>query len=638
MWHRTRRAFGAVICVVFLGVSLSVAGVTGCRSVEGPVGDVIEPGGDQPSSPTPLASSSPATTSSVSAKPSPTVQAASSPVSQPAGSVGLSIDAPAADGSVSGAYRDPRAPDSQPVQFIVTTDGVAGFWLEGAPASEALTVIVANDGTASMTWAGTTLDGMGALTVKEQAAMMDYFQHSDLLRGLSFIPLDIACQGDDAIDDRQVAALLFPLQMHFKYLIADRQETASYMMERSRCNYAHREETESAPSSAIQMSPAMPVPVVPGYFPLDEAGAIEPLPAAEGGSEAPSLGPFEPLGNEYGPCQAMCRGACGPDCEPNNCTSTAEMRCEKDENGKNTGRLNRILTYECGVHQGCIDHDACYDKCNRTYGCDTWAAAFCRHAQWQGTTLVYETGYCDQRAIEEYGVATAGAWSQGYGPQPMRAVYEYTDPNFRGVPHPEKCPVGKSEEGDTKPAAGTAIPTPEGPKWVRDGEPIINGSGARLEYRGGGSDPDFFTEARFQGTFTIYTLSETSIGVEDRWVDHEWEAYHVNIVSEFDAPPEVLVPGEIYDLRVDFSYSGTVAKDGGNPGARFQYGADRAHSRIIQPAEAFSFFPWAISWIGPDFKRWELEAPPARPGDTLQIWAGWWNCAVCNVTWNYRAE
>ena len=637
MRNGTRQMIAGVRSIFILVVTL---GLAACQTAN-------EPGGEPAA--TALATESPATSSAdetptrlpaTKTVRTPTRLPDPSPVTTPAAD-GLVLDAPWDDGSVSGVYHAPRLPDSLPVHFWVTTAGTATFQLEGTPDDDTLLVILGDDGKASMTWAGTTLDGMGALTTQEQAAMTDYFQHTDLLRGLSFIPMDIGCQGDDVIDDQQVAALLFPLQMHFKYQITDRQGTASYLMEHSGCDYSDLPEIESAPSSVIQISPAMPVPVVPGYFPLDEVGAIDSPSITESEKpEIPSLGPDEPTLDVYGPCESKCRGACGADCEPNNCISTAEMRCVKDENGLNTGDVIRVLIYDCGLHQGCIDHDDCYDQCNLTYGCNTWAAAFCRHAQWQGTTQVFETGYCDQRAIEEYGAATAGAWAYGYGPQPMREVFEYTDQTFGQVRHIEKCPVGEAgEEGDAQPAPpATASPTVAGPKWVRDGAPIINAEGLRLEYRGGGSQPDFFSEARFEGTFIIYSVSETQIAVEDRWVDHEWEGYHVNIISQFDPPPAVLVPGESYELHSGFSSSGTMAENGGNPGAQFQYGPDRAHSGIIQPTFALPYYPWAEGWSGPDSQTWTLDAPPAREGESLQIIAFWWNCPVCNVTWNYRAE
>jgi hypothetical protein len=633
MKSRARGMSGLVVCVI---IAIMLVGLAACQPGSRPGEAATSFLTETPLPPTPFVSPTPVIRPADGQSPTATGPAAPSAVPSPA-LHGLVLDPPAADGSVSGEYR-PSEPDNPSVRFRVDAGGSAVFQVEGAPEEESLQVMLGDDGAATMVWKGTTLDGIGALTTEERAVMLDYFQQSDLLRGLSFVPMDIGCRGEEVVTDRQVAALVFPLQMHYKYMIADRQEMASYLMERSSCDYAELEELESAPPSAIQLSPAMPVPVVPGFFPLDEVGSLDAPPAPAPAPAPPSLGPDDPLRDWYGICNAKCRGACGADCEPNNCISTAELRCVKDENGQNTGYVEHVFIYDCGVHQGCIDHDACYDECNRTYGCDTWAAAICRHGQWTGAALVFENGYCDQRAIEQYGLAIASAWAYGYGPQPMREIFEYTDLNFQKVQHLEKCPVEQSGGGAQPAPAATAIPTPAGPKWVRDDEPIINAEGLRLEYRGGGSQADFFGEARFEGMFTIYSLSETSIGVEDRWVDHEWEAYHVNIISTFDVPPDVLIPGATYELQGKLSSSGTVAEGGGNPGVRFQYGPDRDYRGIVQPDAPLSYFPWEKGWNGPDSQTWTLTAPPARAGETFRLWAFWSGCPVCNVIWTYRAE
>jgi hypothetical protein len=178
----------------------------------------------------------------------------------------------------------------------------------------------------------------------------------------------------------------------------------------------------------------------------------------------------------------------------------------------------------------------------------------------------------------------------------------------------------------------------ESVKWVRDGEAVVNNTDpkAPLEYYGGGGTPGYFEEERFTGMFTVYRLGETLIAVDDRWVDRGYEAHNVTIESKFDAPPATLMPGDVATLTMTFSSAGTVTD--GNPGATFQYGADRSHGAIIQPADPLAYFPWAQTFDGAASKSWTLTVPQGQPGDTFQVWAGWWNCAVYNVTWTYRAE
>lgn len=376
----------------------------------------------------------------------------------------LSLEPRAEDGSVSGRYRYPDDLGDHNVRFTVTSDGFATFHLEDAPESETLTVDLSDDQTARLEWNGTTLDGLGALTGEAQAAL-DNLMDSDLAHSLGMIPLDVGCQGDEEIDAQQVAALLVPLQMRFKYLVTDRESEASRLIALSECGYGSRDENKEEQASFIMFSPAMPVPVVFGYFPFDAEGAVEAPRSSDEGLHTACLNasssvmaaglktsnplvksPESILGiriNEYGPCDAMCRGACGADCPLSNCTLSKELRCEKDEEGGNTGMEIRYLSYDCGLHQGCIDHDNCYDQCNEEYGCGTWLAAYCRHL-WVADPIIlfnHPNWYCDQKAIAEHGVIDPPLWSRGYGPQPMRETFEYMDVEYGQQQNLDNCPL-----------------------------------------------------------------------------------------------------------------------------------------------------------------------------------------------------
>jgi len=376
----------------------------------------------------------------------------------------LSLDPRAKDGSVFGRYRYPDDLGDHNVRFTVTSDGFATFHLEGAPESETLTVDLSDNQTASLEWNGTTLDGLGALTGEAQAALDDLMD-SDLAHSLGMIPLDVGCQGDEEIDAQQVAALLVPLQMRFKYLVTDRESEARRLIALSECGYGSRDENKDEKASFIMFSPSMPVPVVFGYFPLDAEGAVEAPRSLDEGLHtaclnasssvmAAGLKTSNPLAkspesisgiriNEYGPCNAMCRGACGADCPLSNCNLSKELRCEKDEEGGNTGMEIRYLIYDCGLHQGCIDHDNCYDQCNEEYGCGTWLAAYCRHL-WVADPIIlfnHPNWYCDQKAVAEHGVIDPPLWSRGYGPQPMRETFEYMDDEYGKQQNLDKCPL-----------------------------------------------------------------------------------------------------------------------------------------------------------------------------------------------------
>ena len=378
----------------------------------------------------------------------------------------LSMKPHAEDGSVSGSYHDPGDSGDQTVHFTVSNNGLATFHLAGASDSETLTVLLSDNRTASLNWNGATLDGQGALTGEEQA-VFDNLMNSDLAHSLEMIPLDVGCLGDENIKAEQVAALLVPLQMRYKYLVSDRAAETRRLIALSECNYGSFEEFTEEKVSVIMFSASVSVPVVFGFFPFDAEGAVEPQMSLGNGLQTACLAsstfttdgrlsPYNLFGtslktksglvsNAEGPCNAKCRGACGADCPPSNCNQSTELRCEKDEAGRNTGMEIRYLIYDCGMHQGCIDHDQCYDQCNEKYGCG-WLAAFCRHAHTLDlTTLMTSPLYCDQKAIGIYGLVDAGLWSQGYGPQPLRETFEYLDDTYKAQQALDKCPLGESD-------------------------------------------------------------------------------------------------------------------------------------------------------------------------------------------------
>ncbi|MBN1314705.1 MAG: hypothetical protein JXA42_04535 [Anaerolineales bacterium] len=366
----------------------------------------------------------------------------------------LVLDLRAKDGSVSGSYSSSDDSGDLEVYFSVTADGLATYHLKDAPESETLIVDLSDEQTARLDWKGTTLDGLGRLTEGEQSALEDLMR-GDLAYGLEMIPLDIACQSDENIDPKQVAALLVPLQMRFKYLITERWAESQALVALSQCAYGGDGQGERA--TFIMLSQASPVPVVLSYFPFDVDGAVESPETASAGSKtaclaaSPSMTADEPISfnllgsrtetasgsgdSAMGPCSARCRGACGADCEPNNCKESKELRCVKHDDGRNTGMMVQYLIYDCGLHQGCIDHDNCYDQCNAQLGCNTWSAAVCRHAWTIDTVLAiaHPDWWCDEKAIAEHGPIYPVLWMEGYGPQPMRETFEYLDEEYEPI-------------------------------------------------------------------------------------------------------------------------------------------------------------------------------------------------------------
>jgi hypothetical protein len=391
------------------------------------------------------------------------------PTSKPAG---LRLEPRTDDGSLSGSFRYSSEMGGEMIQFSVDADGLASFRMEGASEADTLTVDLSDAETVHLSWQGARLDGFGALSEDEGLALAN-LSDSQLAHALAMIPLDVACQGEAAADPKQVAALLYPLQMLFKYQIADRAAVASELAALSQCDYGTRTDVADRYPTVILMTPASPVPVVLGYFPFDDVGVEQVSTTGEAGLKLACLDPsygwgsggyaagarlsdgsllgFEIIRDEYGPCQSKCRGACGADCTINNCKLSVEDRCEKDEDGKNNGFKSKIFSYDCGLHPACIQHDHCYDDCNRRFGCDSWAAAYCMHGgvfDWTAAmvSLLGINISCDKTTLNEEELANVMDWVQGYGPQPIRQTFEYSDKPDRFDFDPIKCPTEGDEQ------------------------------------------------------------------------------------------------------------------------------------------------------------------------------------------------
>ncbi|MGD8631947.1 MAG: hypothetical protein PVF85_00130, partial [Anaerolineales bacterium] len=155
--------------------------------------------------------------------------------------VGLSVDRRSRDGVTQGVYRYPSILGGRQVHFMVSEGGTATFRLDGAPEDQTLTVDLVDERNATINWGGVTLDGMGELTPTERRAFSDLME-SELVHGLNYIPLDSACQGEGVVTSKQLAALLVPLQMQFKYMVEDRVDAAQQLMKLAQCAYGNPED------------------------------------------------------------------------------------------------------------------------------------------------------------------------------------------------------------------------------------------------------------------------------------------------------------------------------------------------------------------------------------------------------------
>ena len=173
---------------------------------------------------------------------------------------------------------------------------------------------------------------------------------------------------------------------------------------------------------------------------------------------------------------------------------------------------------------------------------------------------------------------------------------------------------------------------PAGGVWVLT-ETLVNPNNAQTEFYGGGATPGYFTEPRFEGKHTIFTVSETNFGIDDREVDHGYEYHNVKVQASFQKPPAELVPGQTVELVATFSHSGT-AEDAGVV-LRFQYNGEGV---AMQPATAFGYAPWYDGFDGTSSATYTFDVPQAYSGGEIEIYAGLWNAAPSQVIWKYQAE
>jgi hypothetical protein len=197
--------------------------------------------------------------------------------------------------------------------------------------------------------------------------------------------------------------------------------------------------------------------------------------------------------------------------------------------------------------------------------------------------------------------------------------------------------------GTAAAAGGPAWPGRIGSAGVRASEPadgawvltqtLVNPDNAQTEYYGGGATPGWFTEPRFEGKFTKYSVSATSFGVADREVDHGIEYHNVTVVASFQQPPAELVPGVTVDLTATFSHSGTA--DDGGIGILFWYTGKGVG---MQPSQPFSCAPWNPASGATSSAMFSFVVPPTYSGAEIEIRAAIWNAAPCYVAWKYRAQ
>jgi hypothetical protein len=164
----------------------------------------------------------------------------------------------------------------------------------------------------------------------------------------------------------------------------------------------------------------------------------------------------------------------------------------------------------------------------------------------------------------------------------------------------------------------------------------VNPTNAKTAFFGGGQDPEWFAEPRFEGKSLVYGVSENLFQFHKREVDHGNEYADITMTAAFDSPPARLEPGEEVTLQASASNAGKV-HEGGSPGVlQFQY---RSKDLKIQPDAPFYYAPWSAGFDGTSTTRFTFTAPSAfQEGEEFQISAVLWNAPPCLVVWTFRSQ
>lgn len=136
----------------------------------------------------------------------------------------------------------------------------------------------------------------------------------------------------------------------------------------------------------IDLPPPVVLPAVIAGNALSKGSYTGPCPIGTNG--APQLRNPE-LGSK-----ALCRGACGPDCPAGRCTDQADIINLPSLDGTGTCTYRHVTS--CPTHQGCQEHDACYDWCESN-----------------GHTSMIDGCHlqCNQRCYDTYGRGTCTPWA-----------------------------------------------------------------------------------------------------------------------------------------------------------------------------------------------------------------------------------
>ena len=146
------------------------------------------------------------------------------------------------------------------------------------------------------------------------------------------------------------------------------------------------------------------------------------IPAHAQWSAEPGATVRNAFGPQAGNSANQCRGACGSGC-PDSCAETVSYEC------LDSAQLRRVVTYECGTHQGCRVHDDCLDACLQ----DSTRGGDCQTQ-------------CDAEVMERFGFESSASWLGGGGPYDGQISFIYTRDAPSALEPAYRCPGDASRQ------------------------------------------------------------------------------------------------------------------------------------------------------------------------------------------------
>jgi hypothetical protein len=549
----------------------------------------------------------------------------------------VEFEQPPLVGGVSGSHVSKPSGNKTTFSAMPLPEDIGTARYETAASGEILDVRVETPTTGHLIWKGMQIDGNGALTREEEAALAE-MATSELYSAIMMVPLEIACSATVDPASPALAALLLPWQLVLKYLESERGEAVRRVADGVTCSFFPESNSKQPPGgdspkqAAFILSNEAPLPVVLGYFPMDADGAFE-MRKTVNKLWRPGENPW--FESPIGPCKSKCRGACGYDCPVGagkNCERTESWVCLEDfDTGDLTGYSRKRVTYKCKTHEACIEHDDCYDDCNKRLGCSTIEAAICRHAQ----NPLNPPPSCDSKAIGAWGLNVV-PWAQG-----KTAGLDFTgERTFR---YWTESILGGGEYRGADPKCK--------PPWALS-EVIPNPDKEQEVYQGGpnGMPPGYFPEERYQGKYQYYSVYHRGIFVHERHVDGGRIWHYVKIASIFEKwivdgreftdydpvsevyAPKRLKPGQTVEIIVGFSHSGSIQYGTQRPGIIFSFHLDG------KPLDyPFYYYPWSEGFDGTNSTTYKFVVPPEEKGE-FELMARWNRGGSTKILWKYKAE